>query len=63
MADTDDELRTLRSALRVLEEKNRRTGGDGYPLQIARVRDLIALKEQPGEPGRDALAVDGAGPD
>lgn len=48
MVDKDDELRTLRSALRILEEKNRRTGGVGYPLQIARVREIIALKEQPG---------------
>ncbi|MDQ0323473.1 hypothetical protein QO002_005679 [Pararhizobium capsulatum DSM 1112] len=46
MADIDDELRTLRSALRVLEEKNRRTGGDGYPLQIAQVRDMIAERER-----------------
>ncbi|MDQ0324056.1 hypothetical protein QO002_006263 [Pararhizobium capsulatum DSM 1112] len=46
MADIDDELRTLRSALRVLEEKNRRTGGDGYPFQITQVRDMIAERER-----------------
>ena len=45
MAGVDDELRTLRSALRVLEEKNRRTGGDGYPLQIAQLNHLIVEKE------------------
>lgn len=46
MAAVDDELRTLRSALRILEEKAQRTGGAGYPMQIAQVRQLIAQKER-----------------
>ncbi|WP_438754858.1 hypothetical protein [Pararhizobium sp. O133] len=53
MAEVDNELRTLRSALRVLEEKNRRTGGDGYPLQIAQLKHLIVEKEANHHPRID----------
>lgn len=48
MTSLDDELRTLRSALRSLEEKFRRTGGDGYRLQISRMKEIIDERELAG---------------
>jgi hypothetical protein len=37
----EDELRTLRSALRALEDKQRRTGGEGYRMQIKALKEMI----------------------
>lgn len=45
MAPLEDELRTLRSAFRSLEDKHRRTGGEGYRIQIKALKEMISSRE------------------
>jgi hypothetical protein len=41
----EDGLRTLRSALRALEDKQRRTRGEGYRMQIKALKEMINYRE------------------
>ncbi|MGZ2426370.1 hypothetical protein HLH89_32340 [Rhizobium laguerreae] len=44
MANIDDELRVLQSALRNLVKKQRRGGDDTYRLQIKQLNEMIAAR-------------------
>jgi hypothetical protein len=48
MSNIDDELRVLHSAIRNLQKKWHRTGGEHYPIQIRQLKEMVADREPGG---------------
>lgn len=55
----DNEIRVLRSALRSLENRQRRFGDDGIFLQIKRLKEMIEQRSVPMEEGVPAHGSSG----